>query len=585
MSRFVVEQLLRYGRALRIGPHEYGDVSGCEAPALQIFDRADQQRRIRLLALLVFSYGHVSRFARFAAPLPLVSVCFREHVAQFVAPPGRKTAVFGRFLYHPVQAVVVELHACFDQAVVELDDRLFASVVRVERRGPRVFEPRGDLTAQNPPVSAPPAVDRLLDVAHQQHRFVLGLRDRVFEQRDEIAPLTLRSVLKLVDHETGERIADLLVDKRRVVVSHQLAEDRVGFRNRYQVLLRADFGYFLRQVVEQREAAVVGREQPGRIQEADVVVVDRAELGQQSSEGRHDAPCRFFPGASGRNPFFLRFEGVEHSLAVGGDRSVGRLDEIADASASAVGEVFGGQSGRIDDGQSLGRRFFHFVFDPAAPGDCRRNDARQLFARCLVAGCRAVSFSEQLAAQLRNFAADVPAAVRVDLFLHEVQHPVAQRAVDGDAVDQPVRRAVEDRIRLELQIEVQIDPEFLDERADDPLEKLVDRQDRKTAVVVQYLRARVRRAPADRLSVEPQIAFQIAHVAARTAVGQRVEFSDDTLLHFFGGLVRERDGQNVAVQLRRIDHAAYVFVSQPVGFSRSGRGFQYFHFSHVTKGN
>lgn len=120
---------------------------------------------------------------------------------------------------------------------------------------------------------------------------------------------------------------------------------------------------------------------------------------------------------------------------------------------------------------------------------------------------------------------------------------------------------------------------------DDPLEKLVDRQDRETAVVVQYLRARVRRAPADRLSVEPQIAFQIAHVAARTAVGQRVEFSDDTLLHFFGGLVRERDGQNVAVQLRRIDHAAYVFVSQPVGFSRSGRGFQYFHFSHVTKGN
>lgn len=163
----------------------------------------------------------------------------------------------------------------------------------------------------------------------------------------------------------------------------------------------------------------------------------------------------------------------------------------------------------------LGRRFFHFVFDPAAPGDCRRNDARQLFARCLVAGYRAVSFSEQLAAQLRNFAADVPAAVRVDLFLHEVQHPVAQRAVDGDAVDQPVRRAVEDRIRLELQIEVQIDPEFLDERADDPLEKLVDRQDRKTAVVVQDLRARVHRAPADRLSIEPQIAFQIAHVAAR----------------------------------------------------------------------
>lgn len=170
-------------------------------------------------------------------------------------------------------------------------------------------------------------------------------------------------------------------------------------------------------------------------------------------------------GSFGRNPFSSDSRASQHSLAVGGDRSVGRLDEIADASASAVGEVFGGQSGRIDDGQSLGRRFFHFVFDPAAPATAaetmRDNSSRDALSPD-TARYRSPN-SSRPSCEISPRMSQRPS---VSIF-SSTKCNTQSRSARSTAMRSisRVRRAVEDRIRLELQIEVQIDPEFLDERA------------------------------------------------------------------------------------------------------------------------
>ena len=191
---------------------------------------------------------------------------------------------------------------------------------------------------------------------------------------------------------------------------------------------------------------------------------------------------------------------------------------------------------------------------------------------------------EKLLSQFRYFAADVPLAVAFDFLFGEADHPVAEPAVHGAFVDHPVGGAFEQRVGLEFEVVVDVDAQFLDEGADDALEKLVDRHDGETAVVVQNLRAGLDGAVADRLRGEIQFLFQQGEVPA-PSFGQRVEFGDDALFHLFGGLVGERDGQNVTVRARRGDHVANVFIGQPIGFPRSGRGFQDFYFSHVTKGS
>ena len=75
------------------------------------------------------------------------------------------------------------------------------------------------LSAENLPIAAPPSVDGLFDVADQQDGRFIVLCYGIFQQRDEIAPLLLRSVLKFVDHEVREGVPRFFVDKRRVVAA------------------------------------------------------------------------------------------------------------------------------------------------------------------------------------------------------------------------------------------------------------------------------------------------------------------------------------------------------------------------------
>ena len=80
---------------------------------------------------------------------------------------------------------------------------------------------------------------------------------------------------------------------------------------------------------------------------------------------------------------------------------------------------------------------------------------------------------------------------------------------------------------------------------------------------------------ADGPFVERQLRTQAGQVAALAARGQRVYLRQDSGSHLLGGLVGERDGQDVTVQRGLFDHVPHVFVCQLVGLARPGAGVQY----------
>ena len=205
----------------------------------------------------------------------VVPVSGREHAAQAVADFRREKPLFAGFRHAGFRPVAVCGDAGSDDPVVEFHDSPQAPVVRLQRRLFRLPETFGYTVTENPPVAAPPTVDRLFDVPDQQHGRIVGLREGILEQRDEIFPLLHRRVLKFVDHKVRKGVARFLVNERRVVVADQPVQNRVGFRDGDEVLLGAYFGDFLREIVQQRETAVIVLHQPGRVHQADVGVVDR----------------------------------------------------------------------------------------------------------------------------------------------------------------------------------------------------------------------------------------------------------------------------------------------------------------------
>ena len=132
------------------------------------------------------------------------------------------------------------------------------------------------------------------------------------------------------------------------------------------------------------------------------------------------------------------------------------------------------------------------------------------------------------------------------------------------------------RCGLQLDVVVQVDAQLLDEGPQDALEKAVDREYRKTRIVMQN--ARAGRAGL----VEPRLAPQQAHVSAPLPRRQRVDLLQDARLHLLGCLVGEGDRQNRAVTFGTFDDVVHVFVGQLVGFARSGAGVQYFR-SHIRR--
>ena len=142
--------------------------------------------------------------------------------------------LFGNFLTHivvyflqPERCVgiqAVELTGGFrEEVVVEADDVFAAAPVRLERLFVRVpltqlfFE-----SVQQTPGAASPAIDALLDVAHDEIAAADGL---VFEeQRLENLPLQRAGVLKLIDHHVVQFCTDFIEIKRGVRAFEQCGQ-------------------------------------------------------------------------------------------------------------------------------------------------------------------------------------------------------------------------------------------------------------------------------------------------------------------------------------------------------------------------
>ena len=136
---------------------------------------------------------------------------------------------------------------------------------------------------------------------------------------------------------------------------------------------------------------------------------------------------------------------------------------------------------------------------------------------------------------------------------------------------------------MQFEVEVDVDAQLFDERTDDALEKFIDRDDGEMAVIVQYSGARFPGPPTDRVGGQFQVAHQFGQVSVRRAASQAVDLADDPLFHLLGSLVGKGDGEDMPVASGIANHVADIGVGQLVGFTGTGRSFQDFDISHVTK--
>ena len=111
-----------------------------------------------------------------------------------------------------------------EEAVVEFHDLLATAPVVFQNY--IVDTKRGEISfhalSQQTPVTVTPTIDALLDITHDQGPPTFG--KSVHDQRQEIAPLHGRGVLKLVDHDMFVKISRFLEQKRGVVPGDQHVE-------------------------------------------------------------------------------------------------------------------------------------------------------------------------------------------------------------------------------------------------------------------------------------------------------------------------------------------------------------------------
>ena len=180
-----------------------------------------------------------------------------------------------------IQPLVIHLHTTLDHPVIELNYSLCTAVIRIERLDVDIFEHLTHFMSQNPPIAPTPPIDRLFDVAHQQGRHILLYRNRILQQRFEVVPLLHRGILKLIDHKVIESVAHLFIYKRCIISPDQFSDyaSRLGDRN--DPLLLTQFRHALGQILQQDKPPIIGKNQIGRGQEVDMLIVSITQIFEQ----------------------------------------------------------------------------------------------------------------------------------------------------------------------------------------------------------------------------------------------------------------------------------------------------------------
>ena len=563
-----VEQCRGDFGAVRAAAHQNHHIFWAEPLVHESFDAFDEGR----LASVMGDIDVAGMQPFLAGALRVFAIGLLQGVAQLfpgLSPQGVRRSL-GEQL---VQCRVVAFDHLADHPVVELHHQRQAPeiLLQVYRFGARFSQLPCRPAVQDLPVAAPPAVDRLFDVAHDQHRGLFRLCHGVAQQGQEVFPLPGRGVLKFVDHEPVVAVADFFVDERGVVVADELREDVLGLGEHHHVLVAAHLPYFAVKVLQQGEAAVVLAQQVGGVPEADAAVVTGAQFGQQRLKLRDQRQGRRVLGA----PAFRRRAHLAHGSCGCFDLSGGCGREVAREAAALAGEVGRRDASGIHEVHGPNAQFLKLLFPGFGPPRRLADDPVQFGFGTLRREGFAVAFLEYFVAQGEDAFAYVPAFAVFDALLHEGREPPLQFFVDADLFDQRIRAFGEHRGGFDFDVVVQIESQLLDESPQNALEKGIDGEDREPRIVVQDAGPGFPGPGADGPFVERQLRTQAGQVAALAARGQRVYLRQDSGSHLLGGLVGERDGQDVTVQRGLFDHVPHVFVCQLVGLARPGAGVQY----------
>ena len=208
-----VEQCRGDFGAVRAAAHQNHHIFRSEPLVHESFDAFDEGR----LAGVMGDIDVAGMQSFLAGALRVFAIGLLQGVAQLfpgLSPQGVRRSL-GEQL---VQCRVVAFDHLADHPVVELHHQRQAPeiLLQVYRFGARFSQLPCRPAVQDLPVAAPPAVDRLFDVAHDQHRGLFRLCHGVAQQGQEVFPLPGRGVLKFVDHEPVVAVADFFVDERGV---------------------------------------------------------------------------------------------------------------------------------------------------------------------------------------------------------------------------------------------------------------------------------------------------------------------------------------------------------------------------------
>ena len=101
------------------------------------------------------------------------------------------------------------------------------------------------------------------------------------QQRQEISPLFVRGVLKLVDHKVLVTITNFLVDKRGIVILDKFREYVFGLRQQHHSLLFAARCHLGVEVGQQCVVAICLAEELSGVVASHIFVIDIAQLHQK----------------------------------------------------------------------------------------------------------------------------------------------------------------------------------------------------------------------------------------------------------------------------------------------------------------
>ena len=374
------------------------------------------------------------------------------------------------------------------------------------------------LVVQQGPVGIAPAVDALLHVAHYQVLVVVSVA--LLEQRAEVLPLNVGSVLELVYQEVLVAHSHLFVHEGRVAAGYDILEDDVRFVEHHHVLLFEEFPVGTVEFPGEPEAEAHVAQQPGRAVPG--VALSEQKIAENAAVGLLHQGCL----ALGDH-----LPGLE-ALEVGGELfyGIGLADRhILRGCVEFVGEV------------------------PDNLLAVRAYGLQVLLAEALlelVGGT--CSLHHQAAAHLIETLFDVDALALREVGSHAALHPVQDfRVLPGEGIEDAVHGFADKGVFVQVYLIIGDLPDLPREGLQGLLEEFVDGADREGAVVVE--------------NVAQHLPFVL--------VGRFREKLQDAALHLGRGLVGESYGKDVPVGIFAGEQR-YILFREGVCLARPCGGFQ-----------